>query len=173
MPSQTKEASTKTTKKKVERLVAGWREWLSIPALDIHAIKAKLDTGARTSALHAWRIEPFERDGETWVSFDVHPAQRSGHISIPCEARVVSQKTVRSSSGQTEDRFVIKTDIRLGERSKSVEITLTNRDEMGFRMLLGRSAMKRWLIVDPSKSFIQGKKPDIVVAEQKSKGTDP
>jgi len=147
-------------------LIAGWREWVSLPDLDVHAIKAKLDTGARTSALHAWKIQPFHRDDAAWVRFDLHPAQRSNRYVIACEAPVVSQRTIRSSSGETEERYVIKTSVRLGQHDRIVEVTLTNRDEMGFRMLLGRSAMNRWLMVDPSKSFLQGKKPAIVTSEQ-------
>lgn len=149
-------------KKKAEPMVAGWREWASLPGLDIHAIKIKLDTGARTSALHATRIRPFERDGVPWVAFEVNPVQRGRKIAIACEAAVVNQRCVRSSSGQTEERYVIKSSLRLGNRQRVIEITLTNRDEMGFRMLLGRRAMKRWVVVDPSKSFIQGAKPPVV-----------
>ena len=143
-------------------MVAGWREWLSMPGLDIRAIKVKLDTGARTSALHATQITPFERDGIPWVSFVVNPVQRGRKIVIECEAPVVNQRSVRSSSGQAEERYVIKTPVHLGGRKHAIEITLTNRDEMGFRMLLGRSAMKRWLLIDPSKSFLLGEKPPLV-----------
>ena len=162
-----------TNKKSDEPSVAGWREWVTLPNLDIHAIKAKLDTGARTSALHAWRIEPFERDGSPWVRFDVHPAQRSNRYVIACEASVASQRTVRSSSGETEERYVIRTSVRLGGRKRIIEVTLTNRDEMGFRMLLGRSAMNRWLLVDPSKSFLQGEKPAIVKKDQAERNSNP
>ena len=152
-------------------MVAGWREWLSMPELDIRAIKVKLDTGARTSALHATRIKPFQRDGEAWISFQINPVQRGRKIAIDCEARVVSQRTVRSSSGQQEERYVIKTVIHLGGKKRTIEITLTNRDQMGFRMLLGRSAMKRWLIVDSSKSFLLGAKPLLVKGYQTKGGT--
>ncbi len=152
----------KSGNKKPGLMIAGWREWVSLPDLDIRAIKIKLDTGARTSALHARNIRPFLRDGKPWVRFEVNPVQRGSKIVIPCEAPVVSQRSVRSSSGQAEERYVIKTTVRLGDRKRVIEVTLTNRDEMGFRMLLGRSAMTRWLMVDSSKSFLQGKKPPVV-----------
>ena len=162
---------SKVIKEKPGPVVAGWREWVSLPGLDVRAIKVKLDTGARTSALHARRIMPFERDGKVWVKFEVNPVQRGQKIAIQCEAPVVSQRTVRSSSGQAETRYVIKTAVHLGDRHRMIEVTLTNRDEMGFRMLLGRSAMKRWLIVDSSKSFLQGKKPPLVKNYQEKEET--
>ena len=162
----TKIEKKQTPTKKKKRMVAGWREWLSIPGLDIRAIKVKLDTGARTSALHATRIKPFQRDGEDWIKFQINPVQRGRKYTIDCEAKVLNQRRVRSSSGQAEERYVIKTAVHLGGRKRTIEITLTNRDQMGFRMLLGRSAMNRWLVVDPSKSFIQGEKPPLVKKHQ-------
>ncbi len=163
---------SKITKAKPGPIVAGWREWVSLPGLDVRAIKVKLDTGARTSALHARRIRPFERNGKVWVKFEVNPVQRGRKIAIDCEAPVVSQRTIRSSSGQAETRYVIKTPVHMGNRHRMIEITLTNRDEMGFRMLLGRSAMKRWLLVDPSKSFLQGEKPPLVKNYQTAEETN-
>lgn len=158
-----KAKTVKTAKKrrtKRQAVVAGWREWAAIPEFDVRAIKVKLDTGARTSALHAWNIRPFERDGEDWVSFELHPVQRNNAVRIPCEAPIIGRRSVRSTSGKAETRYVIRTTVMLGGREKRIEVTLTNRDEMGFRMLIGRTAMRRWIIVDPSRSFLHGARPD-------------
>ncbi len=153
-----KKVRKRRAKRRVE--VAGWREWATIPGFDIRAIKVKLDTGARTSALHAWNIKPFERDGEPWVSFELHPVQRNNAVRILCEAKVTGKRSVRSTSGKAETRYVVRARVKIGVQEKEIEITLTNRDQMGFRMLIGRSAMKGWLMVDPSKSFLHGKRPD-------------
>lgn len=146
-------------RKNKQPVMAGWREWAALPNLDVRAIKVKLDTGARTSALHAWNIWAFERDGEDWVQFDVHPVQRNNAICITCEAPLVGRRSVKSTSGKAEERFVIRTKVVLGGEARTVEVTLTNRDEMGFRMLLGRTAMRRWVAVDPARSFLHGKHP--------------
>ena len=135
----------------------GWREWVALPALGIERIKAKLDTGARTSALHAFDLHASWQDGQLWVEFAVHPLQRNDEVEQFCRAPVLDQRWVVSSSGHRERRYVIATPLRIGAHEYPVEVTLTNRDEMGFRMLIGRTAMHRRLIVDPSTSYRAGK----------------
>jgi len=133
--------------------VVGWREWVALPQLGIGTIKAKIDTGARTSAVHAFNIKPFQKDGEDWVRFDVHPLQRNDEVYRTCEAEVVDYRWVTNSGGGREKRFVIMTMLHIGSDTWQIEITLTDRDQMGFRMLLGRTAMERHLIVDPALSY--------------------
>jgi hypothetical protein len=139
-------------------IMIGWREWLALPELDIRAVKVKIDTGARTSSLHARGIEPFESDGILKVKFGVHPLQRRKDIEIQCEADVVDHRRVTSSDGQTEKRYVICTTAALGELRWPIELTLTNRKTMRFRMLLGRAAMSGLLLVDPAKSYLTGRR---------------
>ena len=137
----------------------GWREWASLPELGIPAIKVKVDTGARTSALHAFKLETFTRGGREYVRFWIHPMQRKTEIEITCEAPVLDKRTVRDSGGHAEERYVIKTPVRIGERQWEIELTLTSREDMLFRMLLGRSAIvDGGLTVDPDKSFLCGRK---------------
>lgn len=133
----------------------GWREWIGLPALGVEAMKAKIDTGAKTSAIHAFRIEEFHRNGELFVSFYLHPVQRKKKPEIYCEAQVSDKRLVRSSNGKEEARYVITTLLQIGNDSWPVEVTLTNRDEMGFRALVGRQALRRRLVVDPARSFVQ------------------
>ncbi|MHA6287239.1 ATP-dependent zinc protease family protein [Maricaulis sp. CAU 1757] len=135
-------------------IIVGWREWVSLPGLADVPIKAKIDTGARTSAIHAWKIKPFSRDGENWVSFELHPNQDDNKTRIPCEARVLESRKIKSSTGHEQERFVIRTDLSLGGRKWPIELTLTRRDEMGFRMLIGRTALSPSVLVHPSKSFL-------------------
>jgi hypothetical protein len=141
-------------KKKREPMLVGWREWVGLPDLGVQMIKAKIDTGARSSALHAWHIRPFDKRGEKWVAFVLHPMQRDNHVIIECEAPVLGERHVRSSSGALQQRYVIKTILELGVRRWPIELTLTARDQMGFRMLLGRTALRRRAIIDPSRSFL-------------------
>ncbi|HEY8277776.1 MAG TPA: ATP-dependent zinc protease [Methyloceanibacter sp.] len=132
----------------------GWREWVGLPELGVDAVKAKIDTGARTSALHAWNIEPFRRSGSLWVRFEIHPIQRSESRKVLCEARAIDERTVRNSGGGVERRYIIKTEIKLGASTWPIELALTNRDQMGFRMLLGRTALGRRTLIVPSRSFL-------------------
>lgn len=142
-------------------MVIGWREWVGFPDLGIPQIKAKVDTGARTSCLHAFLVEPFERDGAPWVRFDIHPNQRSNSEVLSCEAPVLDQRLVRDSGGHEELRYVIETTVSIGECVHTVEVTLTDRDSMKFRVLLGRTAMAGQYIVNPDKSYLRGKKKRI------------
>lgn len=152
------DGASRPEKKRRTQKTIGWREWVTLPELGIDWIKAKIDTGARTSALHAYRIDPFDRDGERWVRFFVHPRQRRRTPEVECEALVVDERTITSSNGRPEKRYVIRTALKVGARRWSIEITLTNRDEMSFRMLLGRQAIRRRLKVDPGKSYMMTSK---------------
>ncbi|MEQ9447277.1 MAG: ATP-dependent zinc protease [Rhodospirillaceae bacterium] len=136
-----------------QRTVIGWREWVGLPDLGIDQIKVKVDTGARTSALHAFRISPFTKDGAAYVKFYVHPVQKRSRPEIECTALVMDRRAVTDSGGKATERYVIRTSLWLGDARWPIELTLTNRDEMGFRMLLGRQAIRRKFVVDPAKSF--------------------
>lgn len=147
-------------------ITLGWREWVGLPGLGIRQIKAKIDTGARTSTLHAFEIEAFEAHGKKSVRFKIHPVQRDNDTVIECVADVIDQRLVSDSGGHREKRWVIRTDIVIGPHTWPAEMTLTGRDDMLFRMLLGRTAMKNRARVDPSRSYLVGKKR---VAAGKSK----
>lgn len=136
----------------------GWREWLALEELGIAKIKAKVDTGARTSALHAFDVHEMIRDGAPWVRFGVHPDQHSTDQEIWCEAPILDKRVVRDSGGHEQERPVIKTPIRLGDSSWEIEMTLTNRDNMGFRVLLGRTAIRGRYLVDAGRSYLTGRK---------------
>lgn len=134
--------------------VAGWREWVSLPALDVDWVKAKLDTGARSSALHAHDLVVVQRDGVEVASFEVHQWQRSTLDARRVELPVVDRRAVRSSTGHEEERIVVRTTIRLVGLDVDAELTLANRDEMGFRMLVGREALRGRILVDPGRSYL-------------------
>ena len=140
-----------------DRIIVGSQEWCAFPELGVPAIKARVDSGATTSSIHAFNIQPFERHGERWVSFELHPLQGNRRTTLKCEAIVVDRRVIRSSSGITEKRYVVSTTLSLGKQAWSIELTLANRDSMGYRMLLGRQAMSDRVLVDPSASFHCGK----------------
>jgi ribosomal protein S6--L-glutamate ligase len=135
---------------KMEKTVIGSEEWCSLPNLNIPAVKVRVDSGAKTSALHALNIIPFKKRGERWVRYEVFPLQSNPSISVHCESKVIASRHIKSTSGISEKRYVVKTDLVLGDQRWEVEVTLANRDSMGFRMLLGREAMLERIIIDPS-----------------------
>ena len=137
--------------------VIGWREWVGLPDLGIKTIKAKVDTGARSSSLHAFNVVEFKRHNQRWVRFCIHPVQKRNEKFVEVEAKVLEYRSVRSSSGKATMRPVIVTSVELLGLAWPVELTLANRDEMGFRMLLGREAFRRRFLVDAGKSYYGGK----------------
>ena len=147
----------------------GWREWVDLPELGLTNIKAKVDTGARTSALHAFELRTFEEDGRQRVEFKMHPKQRDQKTVVVCTADIKDERVVRDSGGHKEERYVIATEVELANQRWPIEITLTNRDTMLFRMLLGRTAMANRIIVDPGKSFLFGRAKQ-KVTKKKSHG---
>jgi hypothetical protein len=151
--------------------VIGWREWLALPELGVEAIKAKVDTGARSSALHAFEVEIFRRNGIDVVRFKVHPYQRDATRTIESEAKLLALRHVRNSGGQETLRPVIVTQVSLLGQIWDAEVTLTSRDAMGFRMLLGRQAVRGRFLVQPARSFLAGRlKKKISRAEKRKRG---
>lgn len=144
--------------KRFAKTVIGWEEWLALPDLKLPAMKAKVDTGAKTSALHAYNIRAFVEDGRNMVKFKIHPLQRNTKLSIDCVAPLVAEREVISSNGESETRYVIRTALVFPDRCVETELTLTSRHKMAFRMLLGRDTLRAAkFIVDPSKAFLLGK----------------
>ena len=137
----------------------GWREWVGLPGVGVEWLKAKIDTGAQTSSLHAFGLERFEHQGAAWVRFEVHPWQRSTADPIRVELPVHDTRHVRSSSGHVQERYVVQLDVRLCGRVVAAEVTLTRRDAMGFRMLVGRELLQRGFLVDSAASYLGGKPP--------------
>ena len=140
------------------KAIIGWREWVALPELGVVVIKAKIDTGARSSALHAFEIEPFDQDGQPWVRFQVHPHQRDDQTVVTAIAPLLDCRAVRSSTGHAQLRPTILTPVRVGNVIWPIELTLTNRDVMGFRLLLGRQALRQRFWVDPARSYLQSQR---------------
>ncbi len=139
--------------------LAGWREWVQLPDVGIPWIKAKLDTGAQTSSLHAYAIKEFTRDDADWVRFTVRPWQESIEDEVVVECPVHDRRRVRSSSGHVQDRFVVLMRLVLVDREVLAEVTLSNRDQMGFRMLIGREALRHGFDVSSARSFLGARAP--------------
>jgi hypothetical protein len=144
-----------------EILTLGWREWVSLPDIGIRQVKAKVDTGARTSALHAFELRPYSEQGRDRVEFRMHPIQKDDNTIVTCNADIIDTRTVTDSGGHKEDRYVIETTLGIGKHAWPIEITLTSRDDMLFRMLLGRTAIKNRAWVNPARSYLVGKKKKI------------
>ena len=134
--------------------IVGWREWVGLHELGIERIKAKVDTGARTSALHAFSLKPFTENGKNKITFEMHPLQHNKSEVVTCTADVIDRRDVTDSGGHTEERFVIITPVTIAGQSWPIEITLTERENMLFRMLLGRSALRKHYMVNPARSFV-------------------
>ncbi|WP_437228660.1 ATP-dependent zinc protease family protein [Planctomicrobium sp. SH661] len=141
-------------KERISRATIGWREWIALPELNVKAIKAKIDTGANTSSLHAFEIERFRRAGKEFVRFQIHPLQRSVRRTVQAEVPLLEMRSVRSSNGHLSERPVIETEIAIFDQLWTIELTLANRDQMGFRMLLGREALRGRFLVDVGASYL-------------------
>lgn len=140
-----------------EPVVVGWREWVALPQADVPWVKAKIDTGARSSSIHAFDLEVFEQDERDWVRFSIHPWQRSDDDHVELSLPVLDMREVRSSNGQVEKRYAVALDVTLAGRTITTVMTLSNRDEMGFRMLIGREALERGFLVDSARSYAGGR----------------
>lgn len=158
----------KPTRRRSDLPRIGWREWIALPDFGIDAVKAKVDTGARTSSIHALHIEPYESDGKSRVRFQIHPLQRDAHTTAAVDAEVIEYRHVRSSTGHASLRPVVVTTVRLYDVCWEIELTLTSRDQMGFRMLLGREAVRGRFLIDASKSFLAGKRSVKKASQRKS-----
>jgi hypothetical protein len=141
---------------KKESKIIGWREWVTLPDLGLVAVKGKIDTGAKTSSLHAYDIELEKMGLKTYVNFKVHPLQHDFSVVVNCRALLVDKRHVTDSGGHKEERYVIRTWMVLSGVKKRIELTLTNRETMKYRMLIGRAALKHFYI-DPSQSYLSGK----------------
>ncbi|MDP2696916.1 ATP-dependent zinc protease [Thalassospira sp.] len=147
--------------------LVGWREWVSLPDFGVWQVKAKVDTGARTSSLHATHIKMISRDGRQFVKFNLPHYRGDGHGRVACEAPLADIREIRSSNGEVENRYVISTHIGVGAHRLKVEMTLANRTLMGFPMLLGRTALRAGkFLVQPGKSYLAGKPEPVYIADQ-------
>ncbi len=156
MTTEAGEAGKRKTRK--TKLLIGWREWADLPDFDVRNINAKIDTGAKSSAIHAFRIRESMVGGTEHVEFFLHPVQRRKKPEYFCRAPLAGRRVIRSSNGQEEERYVIETRLRLGGRIWKIDLTLTNRDAMGFRLLLGRDALRRKFLIDPGASYLLGQR---------------
>ena len=147
-----------------EKVTVGWREWVRVPDLGLPDMRAKIDTGAKTSAIHAFEVTPFEKDGEKWVRFRIRPRKSSPELEQTCEAKVIDQRIVKSSTGEKENRYVISQKLCMGPWHWETEMTLTDRDTMAFLMLIGRRALAGRFLVDSAASFLLGR-PQVDEAE--------
>nr|WP_154792597.1 RimK/LysX family protein [Occultella kanbiaonis] len=148
----------------------GWREWVAMPGIGVPWVKAKIDTGARSSALHAFGVTEFEHDGGPWVSFIVHPLQNSARDEVEVTLPVHDRRVVRSSSGHTQRRIVVLLDLVVAARPITAEVTLSNRDRMGFRMLIGREALRQGFLVDPGRSYLGPRPPKAIRRRHRATG---
>lgn len=142
-----------------DKPVIGWREWVRLDSLNLPPLKAKIDTGARTSALHAFKLDTFSRGGSRWVRFGLHPQQRNRQAVEIREAPIIDRRTIADSGGHRQLRYIIQSDVTLGHDTWPIELSLTRRDTMRFRLLLGRTALEDRFMIDPSRSYCIGKKP--------------
>ena len=149
-----------------KNLVLGWREWMSLKELNVNKIKVKVDTGARTSALHATDLKFFKKGSREYVEFKVHPIQKNSNLCRTCHALVVDKRKITSSSGVSSIRPVIETELTINNLSWPIELTLVNRDIMGFRMLLGRQAIRGNFLVDPGRSYILTKQKSTKISSR-------
>ena len=147
-----------------EKVTVGWREWVRVPSLGLPDMRAKIDTGAKTSALHAFEVTPFDKDGELWVRFRIHPRKTLPNLEHTCEAKVIDERIVKDSGGHAEKRYVIQQNVHMGTWHWMIEMTLTDRDTMAFLMLIGREALAGRFLVDSSASFLLGR-PQLDEAE--------
>lgn len=139
-----------------DKIIIGKEEWCSLPSLKIESIKVRVDTGAKTSAVHAFNIVPFKKDDARWVRYEVHPIEGDEFTTVQCESRIVGKRRVKSTNGESDVRYIVAATLSIAEHLWDIEISLANRDTMGYRMLLGRQAMAGKVLVDPQASFLQG-----------------
>jgi hypothetical protein len=155
--SRKKVKSAKKTVTKAQPMEIGWREWVALPEFGVGRIKAKIDTGAKTSAIHAYRIQELEQDGASYAEFYLHPMQNRNKPEIFCIAPIVDKRLIKSSNGVAQERLIVRTTLEMGERSWEIDLSLTNRDDMGFRLLIGRDALRKNIVIRPGRSFLTGK----------------
>ena len=148
----------------MEKQAIGWREWVELPDLHLGKIKAKIDTGARSSSIHAFDIEPFDKNGEQWVRFAIHPLQHSDDEVVHCEAPIKDYRSITDSGGHKTMRYIVETTFKIGNATFAAELSLFNRSNMLFRMLVGRTALKGRYLVDPARSYCLSSAPAQVVS---------
>ena len=140
--------------RKEPNLIVGWREWIGLPALNVDAIRAKIDTGARSSSLHAKNIDMFDQDGQRWVRFEVVLDHSHERGRIPCVAPVNDVRSIKNSFGTSEERVIIRTLLRISAGVWPIEVSLADRENMSFPALLGRTALRKHAVVDPGRSYL-------------------